>query len=217
MIVFVLLSPAQGNDNGAKYLQNVSDKFSKIMDYTVDLRVHLDLESVKAQDMMATLYYKSPDKVKLDSKGTFLLPKEVGVFNPRMFSGENFDVSVEENLQYDGKPAVKLSLSSKKDSYRDRRIILTVDKSEWLIREISTEPAPGSIMDAKINYGTFDGFELPTEIDVNINLPKADSSQANSSPRRRFGGVNGNVVVYYSNYKVNSGLSDSLFEKKEEH
>lgn len=215
-IAFLLLSPLSTKDDGAKYLRKVSEKFNEISDYTVDVKVHLDLESVKAPDMSAKIYYKSPDKVKIDSKSTFLLPKEIGVFNPKMFNPDNFNINVEDTLRYDGNPAVRLSLSSKKESFGGRSIVLTIDKSEWLIKRISTEPAPGSIMDAKISYGTFGGFQLPIEIDVNLNLPKPDSTQSQQNTYRRFrSGVSGNVEIYYSNYKVNSGLSDSLFEKSE--
>ncbi len=214
---FLLLSPAVRKDDGAKYLRNVSEKFSGIMDYTADVRVHLDIESVKAPDMNAKIYYKNPDKVKIDSRGAFLLPKEVGVFNPHMFDPDDFNITIESTLEYDGKPAVRISLSPKKESFKDRNIILTIDKSEWLIKAISTELAPGSVMDAMISYGDFGGFNLPTEIDVNLSLAKADSSQGNSDMRRRFrNGLNGKVTIYYSNYRVNSGLSDSLFVKERE-
>jgi outer membrane lipoprotein-sorting protein len=203
-------------DDGSKYLRNVMGKYSRIKDYTVDIKVHPDLESLRAQDMEARVYYKDPDKVKIDSKGIFILPKDVGIFKPHMFNPDNFNITIKDTLRYDGIPAVRLSLSPKRETYKDRDIILTIDKSEWLIRAISTEPVPGSLMDARINYGNFGGFELPTEIDVNLSLPEPDSSQINSSPPRRFGrGVSGTVTIRYSNYKVNSGLSDSLFEKSE--
>jgi outer membrane lipoprotein-sorting protein len=205
-----------GQDDGVKYLKNVTEKFLKINDYMVDVRVHLDMESVKAPDMTAKIYYKSPDKVKVDSKGTFLLPKEVGVFNPRMFNSEEYNINILDTLRYDGDPAVRLSLSPKKESFRGRNIILTIDKKDWLIKSIAIEPAAGSLMDARIKYGNFGGFELPAEIDVNLNLPKADSTQENPMANRRFkGGMSGSVVIYYSNYQVNTGLSDSLFEKSE--
>ncbi len=218
LVGLILFSSGSDKGKGEKYLRNVAEKYLQIEDYTVDVKVHLDIETVQAPDMTAKVYYKTPDKVKIDSKGTFLLPKEVGVFNPRMFNQDDFTVNVEDTLQYDGKPSVRLLLSPKKESFRDRNIILTIDKSDWLIRMISTQLAPGSEMDAKISYGNFGSFQLPTRIDVNLNIPKADSSQFNSNPRRRFsGGVNGSVIIYYSNYVVNSGLSDSLFQEKVGH
>ena len=44
LVGFALLFPVPGKDDGAKYLRNVTEKFSKIKDYTVDMRVHPDLE-----------------------------------------------------------------------------------------------------------------------------------------------------------------------------
>ncbi len=215
LIGFMILLPSSGKDDGVKYLQNAIEKFSRIKDYTVDVRVHPELENVKAEDMKATVYYKAPDKVKIDSKGIFILPKEIGVFNPSMFKPEEFNVSVLETLTYEGNPAVKLALSSKKESYGRRDVILIIDKSEWLIRDISIEPAAGSLMDARIKYGEFGGLDLPTEINVNLNLPKADSSQQAPDPHRRSrGGMAGSITIYYSNYRVNSGLGDSLFENE---
>jgi hypothetical protein len=216
-LAFVLLVPFRGQEEGLVYLRKAAEKFAGITDYTVDVRVHLDMQDVRGPDMNATIYYKSPDRVKIDSKGTFLLPKEIGVFNPAMFNPDKFNIAVEDTLQYEGHPAVRLALSPKKEALVERRIILTIDKMENLIREISIQPGPGSLMDARIKYGKSGSFELPIEIDVNLNLPKADSSQQDFNSRPRFrGGMAGSVTVYYSNYRVNTGLSDSLFERSQD-
>lgn len=208
---------ASAEGEGAKYLRNVFDQFSRLSDYKVDVRVHLDLESVKAPDMSARIFYKSPDKIKIDSRGAFLLPKQIGVFNPHSFNPDNYDVNVVEDLQYNDHPAVKLALSRKGELMSRGSIILTVDKTDWLVKEISVEPGPGSLMTAVIQYGDFGQFKLPTEVDVTLNFQRADSSQIGAPPGRRYRtGVTGSVAIYYSNYGVNTGLSDSLFEKKEE-
>ena len=82
LVGFALLFPVPGKDDGAKYLRNVTEKFSKIKDYTVDIRVHPDLENFKAQDMTAELYYKSPGQGKeWTSRSISILPKEVGAFD----------------------------------------------------------------------------------------------------------------------------------------
>ncbi len=215
LIGLILLLPIQRQDNGLQYLENVIGKFSGIKDYTVDVRVHLDIQEVKAPDMDAKVYYKEPDKVKIDSKGLFFLPKDVGVFNPRKFNPKDFDISVIDTLTYNGDPAVRVSLTSKKDEAKDHKIILTIDKKDWLIKEIATAPSPGRQVSAKISYGVFDGFELPVKIEVNLDVAKVNPQMGSfDGERRRGGGVKGNVEVYYSNYKINTGLSDEIFKKE---
>ncbi len=197
-----------------KYLRNVIERSAGIRDYVVDVKVHLDMEAVKAPDMEARIYYKEPDKVKIDSKGLFFLPKEVGVFNPRRFNPEEFDADILDTLNYDGDPAVRVSLQPKKDEERAHKIVLTIDKKVWLMKEIATVPYPGRQADAKIKYGSFDGFMLPVEIDVNLDLQKVDEqAQSFGNQRRRMNEVRGSVTLYYSNYKINTGLSDSIFVK----
>lgn len=217
LIGFMLFLPSSRQGDGLKYLENAVGKFSGIKDYTVDVRVHLDIQEVKAPDMEAKVYYKEPDKVKIDSKGLFFLPKEVGVFNPRKFDPKDFEINVLDTLTYEGNPAVRVSLTSKKEEAKDHKIILTIDKKDWLIKEIAAAPSPGRQATAKISYGTYDGFQLPAEIDVNLDVGKTNlPSGGFGNERRRMGGVKGKVEVYYSNYKINSGLSDSLFKNEED-
>jgi outer membrane lipoprotein-sorting protein len=204
----------QNQQEGAKYLQNVAEKFSAVHDYIVDVRVHLDVENVKAEDMEAKIYYKEPDRVKMDSKGIFVLPREVGIFNPHRFNPANFDVNMLDTLTYDGDPAVRVSVAPK-NNLREQNIILTVDKRDWLIKQISFSLPRGGKADARISYGVFDNFQLPTEIDVNFDAAKGNSAQGGFADDRRLpNAMKGRVEIYYSNYKVNSGLSDSLFVKE---
>ncbi|MGO9480940.1 MAG: hypothetical protein ACLP05_04050 [Candidatus Kryptoniota bacterium] len=215
--VFTFFVLGFGGSDGQKYLQNVADNLSGIKDYTVDVRVHLDIENVQAQDMEAKIYYKEPDKVKIDSKGIFVLPKEVGVFNPRKFNPDSFDVSVLDTLTYEGDPAVRVLLVPKSGVHR-QNVALIIDKRNWLIREISSALPRGGEAKADISYGIFGKFQLPTKVEVNFDVSNAGSSQNGFGEERRFqNGMRGKVEIYYSDYSVNSGLSDSLFEAKAEH
>jgi len=89
-----VLLPAQ--EEGARTLDAVQRKYSGLKDYTVDLNVHFDVEGFKAPDMQAKLYCKPPDKMKIESKRVFFLPKEGGTFNPFMFNREDFDAKLLE-------------------------------------------------------------------------------------------------------------------------
>ncbi len=212
-LLFVFTPPAQ--NDGLKYLENAIAKFDGIKDYVVDVKVHLDLEAVKAPDMEAKVYFKKPDKVKIDSKGLFFMPRDVGMINPGKFNPNKFVIEVTDTLTYDGDPAVRLLLTPKKDESGRREIVLTIDKKDWLIREISTAPSPGKTASAKITYGEFDGFMMPVKIDVMLDMGKMNGQAPEfGGGRMRMNQMKGTVQVYYSDYKINTGLSDKIFERR---
>ncbi len=209
-------APAPVN-KGVEYLENAIHKFDGVKDYTVDVKIHTDIKAVQAPDMEATVYYKQPDKIKIDPKGLFLMPKNVGMINPREFDPDKYLIEILDTLTYDGDPAVRLSLVPKKNETSGHNVILTIDKKEWLIREIATAPYPGREASAKITYAQFDGFQMPVKIEVTLNVGKVDGQGKEFGPEhRRLSEMNGKVEIYYSNYKINSGLSDKIFEKRGE-
>jgi outer membrane lipoprotein-sorting protein len=210
-----LLAPGLllAQEEGARTLDALQKKYSNLKDYTVDVNVHFDVEGFKAPDMQAKLYCKPPDRMKIESKRIFFLPKEGGTFNPFMFNKEDFEVKFLERLTYDGRNAVKLKLTPKKRKLNAQDFILTVDTDRNLIREMNTSSSDGREVKALIEYGHFSDFDLPTRIELHINVQFGESMEIkdfgpSAQPAKR---VTGRVDITYSNYKVNSGLSDEMF------
>jgi outer membrane lipoprotein-sorting protein len=210
-----LLSPGLllAQEEGARTLDALQKKYSNLKDYTVDVNVHFDVEGFKAPDMQAKLYCKPPDRMKIESKRIFFLPKEGGTFNPFMFNKEDFEVKFLERLTYDGRNAVKLKLTPQKRKLNAQDFILTVDTDRNLIREMNTSSSDGREVKALIEYGHFSDFDLPTRIELHINVQFGESMEIkdfgpSAQPAKR---VTGRVDITYSNYKVNSGLSDEMF------
>jgi outer membrane lipoprotein-sorting protein len=212
-----LLSPGLllAQEEGARTLDALQKKYSNLKDYTVDVNVHFDVEGFKAPDMQAKLYCKPPDRMKIESKRIFFLPKEGGTFNPFMFNKEDFEVKFLERLTYDGRNAVKLKLTPQKRKLNAQDFILTVDTDRNLIREMNTSSSDGREVKALIEYGHFSDFDLPTRIELHINVQFGESMEIkdfgpSAQPAKR---VTGRVDITYSNYKVNSGLSDEMFNE----
>jgi outer membrane lipoprotein-sorting protein len=202
-------------EEGARTLDDLQKKYSNLKDYTVDVNVHFDVEGFKAPDMQAKLYCKPPDRMKIESKRIFFLPKEGGTFNPFMFNKEDFEVKFLERLTYDGRNAVKLKLTPQKRKLNAQDFILTVDTDRHLIREMNTSSSDGREVKVLIEYGHFSDFDLPTRIELHLNVQFSESMEIrdfgpSAQPARR---VTGRVDITYSNYKVNSGLSDQIFDK----
>jgi outer membrane lipoprotein-sorting protein len=204
---------AQGD--AFRYLDFLEKKYTGLKDYTADVRVHFDIETFKAPDMQAKLYYKAPDKMKVESKKVFFFPREGGFFNPSLFKKEGFEIKFLEGLTYDGRKAVKLRLSPKKAKRNIQEFVLTIDTDRNLIREMDVTQFDGREIKAVVEYGKFEGFELPTHILLKLDIPSFETEgvkefdQLIQKPKR----VTGTIEITYSNYQVNSGLSDEFFKE----
>jgi len=201
-----------GQEDGTRYLEGLERKYSGLKDYRVDVKVHVDMEGFKAPDMQGELFLKAPDKMKVESKKVFFLPKEGGHFNPFMFKKEAFDTRLLEHITYDNQKAVKLKLLPKDLKKMKQGFVLILDVESYQIREFhtSSEEREGR---GVIEYGRFKGFDLPTRIELHLDVQFKESFEmkefGQSSPRERR--VTGKIEISYSNYKVNSGLSDEMF------
>jgi len=215
--LFFLPGSISAQEDLTDYLGSLERKYSGLRDYRVDVNVHFDLEGFKVPDMQAKLYFKTPDKIKIESKRVFFLPKEGGYFNPFMFNKEEFEIKLLERLTYDGRNAVKLRLTPKKMKGDPRNFVLSIDTEQNLIREMNISSSEGREVKAMIEYGKFNEFELPTRIEIQLDIPFNESreikdlGQSASKTKR----VTGKVEIGYSNYKVNSGLRDEIFSGTE--
>ena len=220
MVLFFLSAEwIQSQENPSRYLDSLERKYSGLKDYTADVRVHFDIEALKAPDMQAKLYYKSPDKMKVESKGVFFFPREAGYFNPSTFKPEDFEIRLLEHLTYEGRNAVRLQLTPRELKRSNQRFILTVDMDRNLILRIDTLTVEGREIRAAIDYGKFGDFDLPIHIELQLEVPPTEPDRmkefmpfAQGTKR-----VTGKVDITYSNYKVNSGLSDEIFKETEPH
>ncbi len=202
-------------EDGLRYLESLLKAYAGLSDYTCDVKIHFDLQGVDTPDMEARLYYKAPDKVKFDTKGLFFLPREGAVFNPAAFKPEDFDVILLDRL----KPthAVRLRLVPKKIKRALQGVILTIDTDQNLISEAVISEPGGRTVTARITYGRFGGFELPSRVRLRFDAPPPDSGEVKTPGPFERGErrLVGTVDIAYSDYKVNTGLSEELFKEKE--
>ena len=219
-ILFLLLSEwIQAQEDAFRYLDPIERKYSELKDYMVDVKVHFDIETLKAPDMQAKLYFKAPDKMKVESPKIFFFPKEGGYFNPSLFKKKEFEVKLLERLILDGKNVVRLKLTPTDTGISNKVFVLTIDTDRNLIKEIKVSPSEGREIKAAIEYGMFDGFELPIRIDLELDIPGGEPTGMREFTQfgQRAKRITGKVQITYSNYKVNSGLSDEMFKEKDSH
>ena len=137
LILLAAVTIAQQKDPN-KILNSVRDEFKKIEDYVVDVEIKIDVNYIKAPATKAKIYYKQPDKVKMESEGFAMLPKQGLNFSPLGLL-EN-----EYNAIYTGQDTINENLTDIVKvipSANDSKIVLMtmwIDTEESRIRKVET-------------------------------------------------------------------------------
>jgi outer membrane lipoprotein-sorting protein len=217
MLLWPVVLQAQSQGEAIRILAALEKKYAGLKDYTVDIQVHFDIETFRAPDLQAKLYYKVPDRLRIESKRVVFFPRDGGYFNPAQFKPEDYTVLFLGYVTYDKRKAVQLRLIPRKIKGATQDMVLTIDTGKLLLKELMLTQTGGKEVKAVLTYGTFDGFELPTFIRLILNLPAAEPGMAqgfgaplpdSEEPKR----VTGEITISYADYKVNTGLGDELFK-----
>lgn len=217
LLLVVSLSFAQKGSqlSSDQILSNIEAHFEGIQDYTVTLDVALDMERLKVPKMKATMYFKQPDKVHFQSEGFALLPKEGIAFTPgslrRRFTVDSVKAGPGDELT--------LTMRAKAEQSRLRKAHVVVNTKQWTISRLSFLQFDGRSLSAEFLYARIENRWLPSQVvltfasdsaqtDPTDLIDKPPGAQRPSQVPRK-----GSVTVRYSDYKLNTGLSDELFEQ----
>lgn len=202
--------------SGEAILKKVEAEFAGVQDYTVALDVTADVERMNVPPMHVQMYYKHPDKFHFESANFALLPREGLAFNVARILSR---FSVEEVGEGDNPMCVRILLRPKNDAARVGKLEITVDTTLWRPTVVKSVLIGGRTMTARFRYERYEGFVMPSMLTVQFTSPPADSTDA---PITMPGAIprtplprNGTVTIRYSDYKINTGLADEVFQKKE--
>jgi outer membrane lipoprotein-sorting protein len=198
-----------------KIMQNLKEHFDAIKDYTVTLDIKPNIERFNTKEMRLRLYYKQPDKIHIESKGFVMIPRQLFETNPSQLLSK-FDPVLIETKKDSGRTIYVLRLLSKPGkNHPALENYISIDGERWVIMKLQSIPAEGRTIDITFDYITVDNkFILPSLMNASFNFGVEDEAVAKM---KGFKGMptKGTIEIRYSDYQVNKGLSDDIFEKKE--
>jgi len=203
--------------NGESILREVEKRFSLVQDFTATLDVVADIERLNVPPMHARMYFKQPDKVHFESEGTAILPKE-GVMLSIARLTAKFTAELIGSEEFDGHHCYKLNLKPKDEKTAAHGMIVFVDSARLTpVRIVSSLP-DGRTVTAAFEVADVAGHWMPSMLTVTFATQAADSSDVLPPEQevpgsRRQPPRKGSVTIRYSDYTINTGLSDALFEK----
>jgi outer membrane lipoprotein-sorting protein len=204
-----------GDPTGEEMLRSVEARLASVRDYTVTLDVVADIERLNVPPMQATMYFKQPDKVHIDAQGFAMLPKEGLQPNAaKLLARYAVTGVVKDTLE--GVQVRKVLLQAKSERTFPRSLAVYVDPGRWTTERIVTSGSAERLVTISFSYVKVEGVWLPGGMTAAFSLGPADSTEPDlpANPMRMPQKPrNGTVTVRYSNYRLNTGLSDDIFAK----
>lgn len=212
---------AAKNMNADEILAKVVKGFNEVKDFSAVIDAEINMERVQIPKMHAELFFKRPDKVHFSSQGFLLMPREGVAINPAMLQEHYLTTSALRDT-VDGIMMFKLLLAAKDAKTRLRALSIWVDPTNWTVTKIETIPYEGRTLSMMFTYECQqERYWLPSKL-VAAFASESDKVQKGSSSSdnqfdvaQRSMPRSGKITVVYSNYKINIGLLDDIFEKNE--
>jgi outer membrane lipoprotein-sorting protein len=218
-------SSTSAEPNADSILVKVQEGFRNVLDFSVTIDAEIKMERVQIPRMNALMYFKKPDKIHFSSKSFLLVPRDGIALNPDVLT-ERYDASSLGAEIVDGVKLYKLQLAAKEKKTRLRQLYVWINSTHWTISKIETIPYEGRTLSIVFRYERYqEKFWLPSQLIASFGSTtggtdvSGDSTvQSGNSIDQMQRGVpkTGSITILYSNYKVNTGIDDAVFESKEQ-
>ncbi len=226
IVVLVLMTKSlaigQTAPDAMALLREVNKKFASVKDYQVDALIDARISFLKILPQRAKVYFKSPDKFRVKSKGIAILPKQnFDQLFQLMADEKAYMAFITGNESLNGKMVTILNLIPLSDTTDLVLAKIWVDTArDLIVKSQLTTKSNGTVL---IDYfhGNLSDYALPDKmiftIDVKrFKIPKAIAADINSKstaePNKKEPKT-GQIIISFSNYIFNKGLSDEYFKK----
>lgn len=210
-------------------VENVRKKFYEVEDYQVDVKINVDVDFLKVPETKAKIFFRQPDKIKFNSEGFALLPREGLNFSPLTVLQGDFTSLLEKEDLLDGKNVYVIKIIPLGGASEVILTTLWIDKKDFIIYKVESTTKMNGTFYIDLKYEQKNSkYPLPSSLvftfDISrTNLPTAiaggytgSKKDEKESPRGKKKNklTKGTVTISYSNYIINKGIDDSIFEER---
>ncbi len=220
LLVFGLESMAQKTPN--QLLKGVYQKLMKVKDYSVEASIRADIPLIKILPVKAVVYFKQPDKFKVNSKGIAIMPRQGFSDLAKMIKDSTAFTAVLTGTEKVGIVQAKII-----------SIIPAMDTGNLVLAKFWIDPLQNIVMKSQLTtrsngtmlieyfYGsqltnalpdkmifTVDvkKFKIPKTIATDIRNPESKPKPTDKEAKK------GTIEITFKDYKINQGLKDSIFK-----
>lgn len=226
MCLFANTASAQ-SDTATIVFNKLRSRLNAINDYVADVKVKIDVSFMKIPPLSGKLYFKAPDKMKLERNGGIsILPKKNAnmTLNSMLPTGATTVIDA-GNEMLNGKQVRVIKVIPHEDA---GQIVLTkiwVDEVNNLALRTETTTRDNGTVKMDLFFDKYQSKGLPDKVVIHLDvkeykLPKGvtmdyDTEQiAATNAKDTKKNKKGKIEIFYLNYELNKGIKDEFFAEK---
>lgn len=223
-LCLLLVHHAASAADASQVFYALRDKMLKIKDYTADVKVKIDVAHIRIPEVKGKLYFKSPDKMRLERNGGIsVLPKKnINMSVRNMMPAGNVTALDAGYETIDGKKARIIKVIPEDEG----NIVLSklwIDEALMVVLKTETTTRDEGMVVMKLKYGAYTvqglpdqltvlmdvkDYKLPAGVTMDYNDPTEIKKPKDGKPKK------GSIQLTYLKYTINTGLTDEVFNKK---
>jgi outer membrane lipoprotein-sorting protein len=218
--VLALISRSFAQDE-AELVKKVKAKLDKVSDYTAQGKMKIAVPFMDAPDSKVTVYYKRPDKFKVEKAGGIsILPKGgVSVNMGTLLRNDNYDVVPGRDTKIQGVDVKVVKLLPRDENSDVVLTTLYIEEKNLVIRKATVTSKENGSYEIELDYGKYMDWGLPDKVIFSFNtkgysLPKGITFEYEKGDKKKADALKnkkGKVEIRYSSYSINKGIDDKVF------
>ncbi len=229
LLLFPATSPAQARPDPRQVFTELARPYRNLNDYTVRIRAKADMPTMRIPDFAVTLYFKKPDRFHIETRSFAPLPRNSGLFNPFQFDPAKNLIDYQRTENLDGARADLYRVEPRDRKSPVRHFTVWIGGSPGRVLQVESLSIRGTRAMVKLSYRNVEqasgAWLLPDKVHVHLTFPEGapgpDAWSLNTKDNPVSGGMRrldevtgeGDLDLTYSDWQVNTGLDDRLFEK----
>ena len=186
-ILFTYLVAMNSNFSVTMVREKLTDQFSKVEDFTVDIKLSVQMTGLRMPKKKITLHYKNPDHFKIESKGFALVPQYGLPLSPEVLLNSLSDITIESVDETSHRLILKGNIQlgvDKEDIWnfsekgnQSMTMSVSIDTERWVIPSFEVYADTEKILRIDTEFSNFENdLFLPMETVIELDIPEMESN-----------------------------------------
>lgn len=203
--LLIIAAPAwAGTPSAMEIITRALKAQSDVQDYVATVTVAVDAPNVQIPPRKMTVYFKRPDKIHVESEGLAIIPRDALLMgNLSKHVQEDTNATLIGSGTFKGRPVHCVKLTPKEEWGGQERVLCWIDAERYLLMKSEIWRGSAKALTITFTHTQQKGeYWMPSRIFCEVPRWVLGDSPEPAT-----------ITVTFSDYQVNTGLEDSIFEE----